>query len=105
MIIKCIFLILPENIKSQVSGAAFLLTKFVLLLHPNGRYEDYWLHTAEVALKAKRIAKGLKCIIFLQTNANYLDCVKNVRFGREFYQCRCLISTSKLVGLAYVVIW
>jgi 3-isopropylmalate/(R)-2-methylmalate dehydratase large subunit len=81
---------LPENTKTADEAGDVVIDQVVIGSCTNGRYED--MKIAAKILKGRRVAKGVRCIIFPGTQQVYLDCVR-CGFAEIFVKAGAVLST------------
>ncbi|MDR2133141.1 MAG: 3-isopropylmalate dehydratase large subunit [Clostridiales Family XIII bacterium] len=81
---------LPDNTRSIDEVGDVRVDQVVIGSCTNGRYED--MKTAAKILKGRKVAKGVRCIIFPGTQRIYLDCVRD-GFAEIFVKAGAVLST------------
>ncbi|MDR1247314.1 MAG: 3-isopropylmalate dehydratase large subunit [Clostridiales Family XIII bacterium] len=80
---------LPENTKTIDEVGDVEIDQVVIGSCTNGRYED--MKTAAKILKGRKVARGVRCIIFPGTQQVYLDCVRD-GFAEIFIKAGAVLS-------------
>jgi len=80
---------LPENVHKVNSIDKIKIDQVVIGSCTNGWLED--LEVAAKVLKGKKIAKGIRCIIFPATQKIYLDAL-NAGYIKAFIECGAIVS-------------
>jgi 3-isopropylmalate/(R)-2-methylmalate dehydratase large subunit len=81
---------LPENTKTIDEIGDIKIDQVVIGSCTNGRYED--MKIAAKILKGRKVARGVRCIIFPGTQQVYLDCVRD-GFAEIFVKAGAVLST------------
>jgi 3-isopropylmalate/(R)-2-methylmalate dehydratase large subunit len=81
---------LPDNTRTIDEVGEVSIDQVVIGSCTNGRYEDMKI-TAEI-LKGRKVAPGLRCIIFPGTQQVYLDCIRE-GFAEIFVKAGAVLST------------
>jgi 3-isopropylmalate/(R)-2-methylmalate dehydratase large subunit len=81
---------LPENTKSIDDVGDVRIDQVVIGSCTNGRYDD--MKIAARLLKGRKIARGVRCLIFPGTQQVYLDCVRE-GFAEIFVKAGAVLST------------
>jgi 3-isopropylmalate/(R)-2-methylmalate dehydratase large subunit len=81
---------LPENTKTIDEVGDVRIDQVVIGSCTNGRYED--MKTAAGILKGRKVARGVRCIIFPGTQQIYLDCIRD-GFAEIFVKAGAVLST------------
>ncbi|MDR2087919.1 MAG: 3-isopropylmalate dehydratase large subunit [Clostridiales Family XIII bacterium] len=81
---------LPENTRTIDEVGDVRIDQVVIGSCTNGRYED--MKTAAKILKGRKVAKGVRCLIFPGTQRIYLDCIRD-GFAEIFVKAGAVLST------------
>ncbi|MDR2295305.1 MAG: 3-isopropylmalate dehydratase large subunit [Clostridiales Family XIII bacterium] len=81
---------LPENTRTIDEVGSVKIDQVVIGSCTNGRYED--MKIAAKILKGRRVAQGVRCLIFPGTQRIYLDCVRD-GFAEIFVRAGAVLST------------
>jgi 3-isopropylmalate/(R)-2-methylmalate dehydratase large subunit len=81
---------LPENTRSIDDVGDIRIDQVVIGSCTNGRYED--MKVAAKILKGRKVARGVRCIIFPGTQQIYLDCIRD-GFAEIFVKAGAVLST------------
>jgi 3-isopropylmalate/(R)-2-methylmalate dehydratase large subunit len=81
---------LPSNTRTIDEVGEVKIDQVVIGSCTNGRYED--MRTAAKLLKGRKVARGVRCLIFPGTQRMYLDCVKD-GFAEIFVKAGAVLST------------
>lgn len=81
---------LPDNTKTIDEVGEVKIDQVVIGSCTNGRFED--MEVAAKILKGKKVADGMRCIIFPGTQKIYLDCIRH-GFAETFVKAGAVLST------------
>jgi 3-isopropylmalate/(R)-2-methylmalate dehydratase large subunit len=81
---------LPENARTVDEIGDIRIDQVVIGSCTNGRYED--MRIAAKILKGRKVAQGVRCLIFPGTQRIYLDCIKD-GFAEIFVKAGAVLST------------
>ncbi|MDR2295903.1 MAG: 3-isopropylmalate dehydratase large subunit [Clostridiales Family XIII bacterium] len=81
---------LPENTRTIDEVGEVKIDQVVIGSCTNGRYED--MKIAAKLLKGRKVARGVRCLIFPGTQRIYLDCVRD-GFAEIFVKAGAVLST------------